>query len=71
MGFGPVFLRRRSLGRFRKEDQRLYFGHTKSEILMRQRSGKIKYVLGDADVEVQGEVKVGDIHVGQSAERRF
>lgn len=34
MGFGPIFLRWRSLGRFREEDQGLYFGHTEFEILM-------------------------------------
>lgn len=28
--------------------------------------GKIKYASGDAEVEVQGEVNVGDMHVGES-----
>lgn len=42
-------------------------GHTKIEILMRQLSGSIKYTLGDANLELQGDVVVGVICVGESA----
>lgn len=70
VGLGPIFLRR-SLwrDRFRVEDQGLYFGHAKFEIPVRQQSVNIKYAFGAANLEVQGEVKVGDIHVGEAAWR--
>jgi hypothetical protein len=40
--------------------------HTKFEILMRQLSGNITFAFGDANLELQGEVMVGKLHVGES-----